>query len=303
MNVLVTGSTGLVGSSLCTSLERHHHRVIHMVRRTPVSDNQAFWNPARGELNAGAFDGVDAVVHLAGESLTGGRWTGEKKRRILDSRVLGTRLLAESMARLPSPPKVLVSTSAVGYYGDRGDELLDEDSGPGSGFLADVCQQWERATEPAARAGIRVVILRFGIVLSASGGALDRMLPVFRMGFGGKIGNGRQHISWIALDDLTGVIEYAIGNESLSGPVNAVSPDPVTNHTFSKKLGKVLRRPVWLMLPGFAARIVFGEMADALLLASSRVLPSRLAGTAFQFRFPSLEHALGHTFPPKDPFQ
>ena len=263
-----------------------------MVRKTPVSENQAYWNPSAGSLDSSAFEGIDAVIHLAGESITGGRWTEEKKRRIRESRILGTRLLSESMANLSTPPNVFISTSATGYYGDRGEELLDEDSSSGTGFLADVCRNWEEATHPASDKGIRTAILRFGIVISPSGGALSEMLPAFRMGFGGKIGNGRQYMSWIALEDLAGIIEYALQNDSLHGPVNAVSPNPVSNRIFAKTLGRVLARPSGCTLPRYAARIVFGEMADALLLASARVVPSLLTRLGYPFRFSTLESAL-----------
>lgn len=268
-----------------------------MVRKPPVSDNQVYWDPHSGSLDAGAFQGIDAVVHLAGESITGGRWTAEKKQRIRESRILGTRLLSESIAHLSTPPKVLISTSAVGYYGDRGEDLLDEDSGPGTGFLPDVCLAWEKETAPASRKGVRVSILRIGIVLSAAGGALSKMLPAFRMGVGGKIGSGQQYMSWIALEDLVGIIEYAIQNESLHGPVNAVAPNPVSNRTFTKTLGKVLSRPTCLTLPRVAARIVFGEMADALLLSSARVVPARLTDKNFQFHCKALEDALYSALP------
>ena len=292
MNILISGSSGLVGSKLSASLARNNHRILHLVRRTPASSNQVFWDPSSAKLDAGSLEGVDAAVHLAGESITGGRWTAEKKRRIRESRVQGTRLLSETLARLSSPPEALISASAVGYYGDRGDELLGENSGAGEGFLSEVCREWEAATEPAAANGIRVVILRIGVVMSSSGGALTRMLPVFRMGLGGKIGNGRQYMSWISPEDLTGIIEFVIRNQSLGGPVNAVSPNPVSNLEFSKTLGRVISRPSFCRLPGFAARLAFGEMADALLLASARVVPSRLADGKFPFVYPTLEAAL-----------
>ncbi|MBN2319999.1 MAG: TIGR01777 family oxidoreductase [Acidobacteria bacterium] len=292
MDILITGATGLIGSKLCTSLLQKNHRLIHMVRKPPVSENRILWDPASGNLDKEGLEGIDAVVHLAGESITGGRWTPEKKRRILQSRIQGTRLLSESLAGLSSPPNVFVSASAIGYYGNRGEERLDESSGPGTGFLPDVCREWEQATEPAAAKGIRVVTLRTGIVISAPGGALAQMLPVFRVGLGGRIGGGRQFMSWIALQDITGIIEFAIRNESLRGPVNAVSPNPVSNREFAKTLGRVLSRPSFLMLPGFAARLAFGEMADALLLASARVSPSRLTDAKYSFRFPTLEEAL-----------
>lgn len=292
MNILITGSTGLIGTNLSAFLAQKNHRIIHMVRKTPVSENQIFWDPNTAKLDAGSLEGIDAVVHLAGESITGGRWTAEKKLRIRESRIRGTRLLSESMANLSAPPKVLISTSAIGYYGDRGEERLYEDSRAGTGFLADVCREWENATEPASAKGIRVVTLRFGIVISARGGALSQMLPVFRTGFGGKTGSGRQYMSWIALEDLTRIVEFAIQDESLQGPVNAVSPNPVSNRIFAKTLGRVLRRPSIFTLPRFAARIAFGEMADALLLASARVIPNRLTEAKYPFRFSDLEAAL-----------
>lgn len=292
MNILISGSTGLVGSSLSRLLSQKGHRIVHLVRRKPVSENQAYWDPALAVLDSSRLEGLDAVVHLAGESITGGRWTRDKKRRILESRVRGTRLLSEGLAGLTAKPGVLVSASAVGFYGDRGEEHLDESSSAGTGFLAEVCRQWEKETEPAAAAGIRVVNLRTGIVLSGAGGALGKMLPIFRMGLGGKVGNGRQYMSWIALQDLTRAIEHAVEHDSIRGPVNAVSPQPVQNSVFGKTLGRVLSRPAVFFLPRFAARLAFGEMADALLLASARVVPSRLVSAGFRFQSESLEEAL-----------
>ncbi len=294
MDILITGATGLIGSELDTSLHQKSHRIIHMVRKSPLSENRIFWDPASGKLDREALEGIDAVVHLAGESITGGRWSPEKKRRILQSRIRGTSLLSESLAGLTAPPKVFISASAIGCYGDRGEEWVDESSCPGTGFLPDVCREWEKATEPAGAKGIRVVNLRTGIVLSARGGALAQMLPVFRMGLGGKIGSGRQYMSWIALEDITGIIEYALQNESLRGPVNAVSPNPVPNREFAKTLGRVLFRPSVCVLPGFAARLAFGEMADALLLSSTRVEPAKLKDADYPFRFARLEDALRH---------
>jgi len=268
---------------------------MQMVRRHPVSENQVYWSIPESKVDAEALDGIDVVVHLAGESITGGRWTKEKKRRIRNSRILGTRLLSRVLAELASPPKVFISASAIGYYGDRGDERLIEESGPGTGYLPEVCRQWEEETGPAAARGIRTVNLRTGIVLSRFGGALPQMLPFFKLGLGGRIGSGRQYMSWITLEDLTGIIEHAIDKESLQGPVNAVSPDPATNLEFTRALGKALSRPALFALPRFAARLAFGEMADALLLASARVIPSRLMDTGFRFQSDSLEEALKRT--------
>jgi uncharacterized protein (TIGR01777 family) len=274
MKIGVTGSRGLIGSELVRALTKDGHEVIRYNRAQPPS-----------------LDGFDVVVHLAGENIAG-RWTAKKKERIRESRVNGTRALCEVLTRLARRPKVLVCASATGYYGDRRSELLTEDSAPGTGFLAEVCRAWEAATEPAARAGIRVVNLRFGAVLSAQGGALAKMLPPFRLGLGGVIGNGRQFWSWVALDDAVGAIQHVIRRESLTGPVNVVSPRPVTNREFTKTLGRVLRRPTIFPLPAFAARLVFGEMADAALLASVRVEPARLMATNYRFRFPELAPAL-----------
>lgn len=292
MNILITGSTGLVGSNLSRSLSQKGHTTTHLVRKKPVSKNQVYWDPALAVLDSGRLEGLDAVVHLAGESITGGRWTADKKRRILESRVRGTRLLSEGLAGLSARPRVLVSASAIGFYGDRGDELLDESCKSGTGFLAEVCRQWEKETEPAAAAGIRVVNLRIGIVLSGAGGALRKMLPLFRMGLGGKIGHGRQYMSWIALQDLVGAIEFAVEHDTLRGPVNAVSPEPVQNSVFVKQLGRALSRPTMFFLPRFAARAVLGEMAEALLLASARVVPARLESAGFRFRSESLKNAI-----------
>ncbi len=239
------------------------------------------------------LQGLDAAVHLAGESIAQ-RWTPERKARILKSRARGTRLLSESFARLTQLPCVLLCASAIGYYGDRGEEVLTEESPSGVGFLAEVCREWEAACEPAVRKGIRVVNLRIGVVLSAAGGVLPRMLLPFRMGLGGRVGHGRQYMSWIALDDLVGVIVHALTCDTLAGPVNAVAPHPVTNVEFTRTLGRVLRRPTVLPIPAFAARLALGEMADGLLLASTRVQPARLAASGYAFRYPELEGALRH---------
>lgn len=238
------------------------------------------------------LNGVDAVVHLAGENIASGRWTKAKKERIRDSRVNGTRNLCESLSLLPEPPRVLVCASAIGYYGDRGEIALTEADQPGRGFLPEVCTAWERATKPATDEGIRVVNLRIGIVLTPEGGALQQMLLPFQLGLGGKVGNGRQYWSWISLPDLVRAIQFAIETESLSGAVNAVAPNPVTNEVFTQKLGRVLRRPTLVPLPAFAARLVLGEMADDLLLSSIRVVPQKLQNAGFEFEHPELERAL-----------
>ena len=295
MRVAVTGATGLVGSALTPRLAGGGHEAVALRRAADAAGGGGpSWDPATGALSAGALDGVDAVVHLAGENVAGGRWTAARKARIRDSRVAGTRQLAVALAALPQPPKTLIAASAIGFYGDRGEERLDEAAAPGADFLADVCQQWEAAAAPARDAGMRVVHLRIGIVLTPAGGALQRMLPPFRMGAGGVIGSGRQYMSWVALDDVLGGILHALRADSLTGPVNLAAPHPVTNAEFTKTLGRVLRRPTFLPLPAFGARLAFGEMADALLLSSARVEPARLRADGFEFDYPDLEAALRH---------
>lgn len=298
LTVAVTGTHGLVGSALTPALKAAGHRVLRLVRvgtaAPAAGERLARWDPESGALEPSALAGVDAVVHLAGESVAGGRWTAAKKRRIRSSRVDATRRLAEALARLERPPRVLVSASAVGYYGDRGAEILREESGPGAGFLAEVCVEWEAAVAPAARAGIRAVQLRIGMVLSQRGGALAAMLGPFRLGAGGPVGSGAQWVSWIAIDDLVAAILHALVTASLTGPVNAVAPESVTNRELARTLGRVLGRPALLPLPAFAARILLGQMADELLLASARVEPARLRATGFAFRHRTLEDALRH---------
>lgn len=292
LRVAVTGATGLVGSTLVPFLTAGGHRVQRLVRHPSGPSGDIPWDPARGLLEAGALEGLDAVVHLAGESIAAGRWTDARKRAIRDSRIEGTRLLAGTLAGLARPPRVLVAASATGFYGDRGEEELDEQSAPGQGFLADVCRQWEGASAPARERGIRVVLLRTGLVLTPSGGALASLLRPFRLGAGGPIGRGRQFMSSIALDDLIGAIHFALGTEGLEGPVNAVGPHPVTNREFVRTLGRVLRRPALVPLPAPAVRLLLGEMGDALLLASARVVPRVLERAGFRFRHPRLEDAL-----------
>jgi len=294
MQVLMTGSSGLIGTTLRSFLGGGGHRVRQLLRTASASDDTTSWNPAEGTFAAGAFDGIDAVVHLAGESIASGRWTAARKARIRESRVTGTRQVCEELARHDTPPKVLVSASAIGFYGDRGDEVLGESAAAGSGFLPEVCQAWEAAVAPARERGIRVVHLRIGIVLSPLGGALAKMLLPFKLGVGGVLGNGDQYMSWIAVDDLLGIVLHALTDDSVSGPVNAVAPQAVTNREFTKTLGTVLHRPTVLPAPAFALRLALGEMADALLLASTRVDPAVLRTTGFEFAYPHLEGALRH---------
>ena len=299
MKIIVTGSTGLIGTALVASLIARGDEVTCLVRGAANQQRadgarEVAWNPARKELDGTELEGHDAAIHLAGDPIAEGRWTDEKKRRIRESRVQGTTLIAETVARLAAPPRALLSASAVGYYGDRGAAMLDETSAAGADFLSGVCRDWETATEAAKVAGIRVVWLRFGVVLSGTGGALGKMLTPFKMGVGGKIGSGEQYMSWIALDDAVGAIGHALAHEELEGAVNLVAPQAVTNGEFTKTLGGVLGRPTVFAVPAFAARLAFGEMADAALLASQRAEPSRLAATNYKFKYPELEGALRH---------
>jgi uncharacterized protein (TIGR01777 family) len=294
--VAISGATGLVGQQLVPFLTTGGHRAISLMRKS-ASNKPAIGESARWEPDTGAIDfaePLDAVVHLAGENIAGGRWNARRKQAIRDSRVGPTRRLSEQLARMPHKPRVLICASAIGFYGNRGDEELTEKSAAGSGFLPEVCREWEEATRPAAEAGIRVVNLRLGIVLSPKGGALASMLTPFKLGAGGVVGSGKQDWSWVALDDVIGAMHHAIFTEALSGPVNVTAPDPATNREFTKALGAVLRRPTIFPLPAFAARLMLGEMADALLLASARVVPTRLTETGYKFRFEKLEEALRH---------
>ncbi|MEW6777002.1 MAG: TIGR01777 family oxidoreductase [Bdellovibrionota bacterium] len=294
--VVVSGSTGLVGSALVEALGKRGDHAIRLVRpQTKNGDSTAAWDPAAGTIDAKALEGCDAVVHLAGDNLGKGRWTKEKKARVLSSRVQGTILLSKTLASLQKPPAVFVCASAIGYYGSRGEEILREDSAAGTGFLADVCVAWEAAAKPVIDKQIRTVLLRIGVVLSPKGGALPAMLPAFRMGAGGKLGPGNQYFAWVALDDLVRAILFAIDTPSLAGPVNATAPHPVTNAEFTKALGKALGRPTFFPLPAFAARLAFGgEKAEEMLLGSNRVEPARLLSAGFRFDYPEIEPALHH---------
>ena len=293
MKVLVTGASGFIGSALMRALRDAGHESVALVRRAPCPGAAEIqWDPA-GAIDGTKFSGADAVVHLAGESVAG-RWNEQRKARILNSRVQGTQTIAASMARATPRPRVLVSASANGIYGDTADRIVTEAQPPGSTFLAEVGRQWENATRAASEAGIRVVMLRIGLVLSAEGGALPRMLSPFRMGVGGQLGNGRQWLSWIALEDLIALILHALANESMRGPVNAVAPNPVTNGEFTRALGEVLRRPTLFPVPAFVVRTVFGEMGQELLLASNRALPQVALASGFKFRYREIKGALEH---------
>jgi hypothetical protein len=287
--ILLSGSSGLIGTALLRALQTSGYEVTCLVRGG-AGKGRIGWDPAR-PLPPESVSGFDAVVHLAGESIVG-RWTEAKKRRIRESRVWGTRNLAQALAAAPQRPGLLITASAIGYYGDRGDEILREDSSPGNGFLPEVCREWEAAAEPAKKAGIRAAQMRFGLVLSASGGALQKMLLPFRMGVGGNMGNGRQWWSWVNIDDLIGAIQHVIKTDTLQGAVNVVAPSPIRNADFTKTLASVLSRPAIFPMPAFAARLVFGQVGDELLLASQRVEPAKLMASGFVFQKADLRKTL-----------
>ena len=292
MRILVTGATGLIGSALVAALRGAGEQVLRAIRGEPRDAGDLRWDAGRG-FAAGPPEGLGAVVHLAGEPLAEGWWTPARKAALQGSRVEGTRRLAAALASLTPRPRVMVSGSAIGYYGDRGDETLTEASGPGTGFLAGLAREWEEASRPAADSGIRVVTLRTGLVLSPRGGALARLIPPFRLGLGGPFGHGRMWMSWIGLGDLIGVIRHALARGDLSGPVNAVAPEPVRNAEFARALGRALGRPARLPLPPFALRLMLGaERADQMLLASARAVPERLLASGFRFGTPTLDAAL-----------
>lgn len=293
MKVLISGASGLVGTALASALRASGREPVALVRGQ--GGGGVHWDPNAGTIDAGALEDLGAVVHLAGENIASGRWSAEKKRRIRDSRVQGTRLLCDALAGCAKRPETLIAASAIGYYGNRGAEILDEDSAPGAGFLAEVCQEWEAACAPARDAGIRVVNLRFGVVLSPEGGALQKMLLPFRLGLGGRVGDGAQYMSWLSLADAVGAVQFALDTPALTGPVNAVTPNPVTNADFTKALAGALRRPALLPAPAFALRAALGEMADEMLLSSVRVLPKRLGEAGFVFDHPELAGALEAT--------
>ncbi len=298
MKILITGSTGLIGSTLVSLLTGQGHTVTRLLRpnsnKALASEASIKWEPEAGKIDAALLEGFDAVVNLAGDSLASGRWTERKKAALRDSRIKSTVLLSETLAKLKNPPRVLVCASAIGYYGDRGDEALTENATKGSGFLADLCQDWEAATRTAAAAGIRVVNLRIGVVLSSRGGALAKMLLPFQLGAGGEIGSGKQYFSWITVDDVAGIILHVINESSLSGPINATAPKAVTNREFTKTLGKVLFRPTLIPIPDFALRVLFGEMAEECLLSGQNVIPAKLKSSGYKFQETEIESALRH---------
>ncbi|MGC8669054.1 MAG: TIGR01777 family oxidoreductase [Chthonomonadales bacterium] len=291
MRVLVAGSRGFVGSALARELARAGHSVLGLTRGSP-SENEAHWDPSKGELDLAQLMPIHAVVNLAGESIAGGRWSAQRKERILKSRTAATGLLASTAAGLNPKPRVFLSASAVGYYGDRGDEILTEESPPGRGFLAEVCRQWEASCAPARSAGIPVAVLRLGVVLASEGGALDQMLLPFRRGVGGILGTGKQYMSWITLADAVSAMLHLLEGEGVDGAYNLCAPNPVTNAEFARTAARVLRRPAWVRVPGFVLRLMLGEMAQEMLLSSTRAVPARLLQRGFAFRHPQLEEAL-----------
>ena len=293
MRIAIAGASGLVGTALIRALAAQGHQVTRLVRMA-AGPGEIEWHPNKDLVNAASLEGFDIIINLAGENIAAGRWTDEQKRKIRDSRVNGTHLLSEAIARMERKPRAFLCASATGIYGDRDDEVLEEQSESGGGFLAGVCREWETACDLAVKAGVRVVNLRFGPILAREGGMLSKLLTPFKMGMGGKVGSGKQFISWVSLEDSVNAILLAINDESIRGPLNVVSPNPVTNEEFTKTLGHALNRPTALAMPAFAARLAFGEMADEMLLVSQRVMPKKLTAVGFEFAYPDLESALRH---------
>jgi uncharacterized protein (TIGR01777 family) len=294
MKILISGASGLVGTHLIPTLKAKGHEIFRLVRKTPKAADEIQWDSEKGfgEGERAKLENFDAVVHLAGDNVASENWSEEKKRKIRDSRVVGTRVLVDALKTLENPPKIMVSASATGFYGSREDEILTEDSASGTGFLAEVCTAWENESIKAEEFGARVVMPRIGIVLAKDGGALEKMLTPFKFGVGGRIGSGKQWMSWIALEDLIRVIHFALENEDLRGAVNATAPNPVTNEEFTRTFGKVLHRPTILPVPEFAIKLMFGEMGETLLLEGARVVPKRLPENGFEFKFTNLEEAM-----------
>jgi len=299
MRILISGSTGLVGTALVDKLSRDGHMVARLVRRSTIRKNAASdgaqtvsWDPVAGEFDAAGAEGADALVHLAGASIAGGRWNASRKQLLRTSRIDATRHLMAALAKLQRPPRTIVAASAIGFYGNRSDETLTETSAPGNDFLAGVCREWEAEAARGAEFGARVVNTRFGIILAKHGGALPRMAMPIKLGVGGRLGSGRQWMSWITLDETIRIVEFALANAALTGPVNVVAPNPARNNEFTKVLAKTLHRPALFPAPTFALRLALGEMADALLLVSQRVVPSKLAESGYSFAQPNLAGAL-----------
>jgi len=294
MKVAVAGASGLIGKPLVASLESRGFEVARLVRTSPKDTSREIeWHPDQGAIDAAGLEGTDAIMNLAGDGIADGRWTEEKKRRIHDSRVNGTRLLSKTIAGLSRKPKTFICASAIGFYGERGNEWVDEKSTSGKGFLADVCRDWEQATETAEAAGIRVVKLRLGVVLTKDGGIMASMLRPFKLGLGGKLGSGKQYLSWVTIEDTGAAFNFILDHGELRGPINVVAPHPATNEEFTKALGRVLSRPTFMAMPAFAARLVFGkEMANEMMLSSTRVAPKVLKDAGFKFQYPEIEGAV-----------
>jgi uncharacterized protein len=293
MKILISGSSGLIGSTAATALKSDGHNVVRLVRPgKPPNPGDVQWDPMRATVDVAALEGVEVVIHLSGAGIADGRWTEERKQLLRSSRIDTTRVLVDSLSRLKQKPRVLIVASAIGYYGNRGDEILTESSTTGTDFLALVCRDWEAEASRAAARGIRTVMLRTGVVLSGKGGALPKMLTPFKLGVGGRLGSGQQWMSWIAIEDVMGIIRNAIANEQVSGPVNVVAPNPVRNEEFTRLLAAMLHRPAIFPAPAFVLRLAMGEMADAVLLGSDRVKPERMLAAGYKFRFEILEPAL-----------
>ena len=290
--VLISGSSGLLGSAYSDFLSEKGYTVFRLVRREPASKNELFWNPMTGELNSKNIEGFDSIINFSGKNIGLGRWTKKNKKVIYDSRMLSTTLLSESISNLSNPPESFLSSSAVGYYGETGKEFVNEGTDNGKGFLSDLCVNWENATMPAVKAGVRVIQLRSGVVLSAKGGALAKMLPPFKFGIGGRLGNGSQYFSWILIEDYVRALFHLMTSENIQSPVNIVSPEPVTNREFTKILAKVLHRPAIIPVPAFVLKILLGQVAEEILLSSTRAIPQLLMGSGFEFKYPALEDAL-----------
>ncbi len=292
MKILLSGASGMIGSAWRETATQQGHEAFCLQRAHPKKPNDVSWNPSTGFEKPELLEGFDAVIHLAGENIASGRWTANRKQLIRDSRVLGTRILSATLAERDVPPKVMICASAVGYYGNQDNQELTESSPRGDSFLAEVCHDWEEACSPLRRKGARVVNLRSGMVLSSQGGALKKMLPLFKAGLGGVIGDGKMYMSWITLEDIVRVINFCLNSDELDGPVNTVAPNPVTNKEFTKTLGKILNRPTWLPTPAFALKLALGEMADELLLSSIRAVPEKLLNSGFAFRHLNLSDGL-----------
>jgi uncharacterized protein len=296
MKILISGASGLVGTHLIPVLEAKGHEIFKLVRKTPKNEREIQWDAKTGfsEKEQARLEDFDAVIHLAGDAIASENWSEEKKRRIRESRTGGTRVLVDALKKTSNPPKTFISASASGFYGDRKDEVLTEESAKGEGFIPEVCDEWEQESRRAEEFGARVVSLRIGVVLAKDGGALEKMLTPFKLGVGGVVGSGKQWMPWIALDDLLNVIIFALENEELKGAVNTISPDAVTNEGFTKALGKAVHRPTILPIPEFAIRLLYGEMGETLLLQGQRMIPEKLQDAGFEFQYPKLENALKH---------